>query len=109
MKNSNIEDNNIEFSEENICPSVGMFVDLITMDKPFGMIWMRDRQLEFLKKLGYKIIEVDNDLTEFPTQIAVKSDSDVIPNFDKSNIDEVFSYELQGILIDWLISLKQNK
>ena len=95
-------------SEEELCPSVGMFVSLLTMDKPFGILWSRDNQISFLKKLGYKIIELNKDFTEYSIQVAVKPDSEIIPDMSRDNIGEVFSNEIQGILLDWLLKIKQN-
>ena len=44
--NTDFEDNELDSVEE-LCPSVSMFVSLLTMDKPFGIIWSRKNQLDF--------------------------------------------------------------
>lgn len=95
-------------SEDELCPSVGMFVSLLTMDKPFGILWSRDNQITFLKKLGYKIIESKEDFTGYNIMVAVKPESEIIPDMDRDNIEETFSKEIQGILLDWLLKIKQS-
>ena len=106
--NTDFDDNEIDSVEE-LCPSVSMFVSLLTMDKPFGIIWSREHQIYFLKKLGYKIIESNKDNTDYPPiQVAVKADSDMIPDINNSNIEEVFSDEVQKILLNWLLKIKAN-
>lgn len=95
-------------SDEELCPSVSMFVSLLTMDKPFGILWSRDNQVTFLKKLGYKIIEVNKDITEYDILVAVKPDSEIIPDMNRDNIEETFSNEVQGILLNWLLKIKQS-
>lgn len=110
--NSDFEDFDIDSAEEDICPSVGMFIDLIMMNKPFGFVWSRDLQIDFLKKLGYKIFEIDKNLTKYPIQIAVSTDSDIVPDISKmteSNIDEVFNIEIQKILLSWLLKIKTGQ
>ncbi len=110
--NSDFEDFDINSAEEDICPSVGMFVDLIMMNKPFGFVWSRDLQIDFLKKLGYKIFEIDKNLTKYPIQIAVSTGSDIVPDIaemTESNIDEVFNIEIQKILLNWLLKIKTGQ
>lgn len=102
---NNSETEIIEVNE--ICPSLGMFADLIMSDKPFGMVWNKEIQVDFLKKLGYKIIEIDKELDR-ALYVAVKPDSSIVPDMTIDNIDSVFSYELQKILVDWLIKEKNK-
>lgn len=116
MNNNNFDDidkfendptEGIDFDEE-VCPSVGMFMDAILEDKPFGMIWSMNTMIDFLKRAGYKIIEGESTLTGKPIKIAVKMGDSVIPELEFSNIHEVFNKEIQDILLNWLLKLKNG-
>ena len=101
--------NDFNDEEEGLCPSVEMFAGLILSDKPFGFIWKRDLMIDWLRKIGYKIIEKPNPdprLSDIPIQVAVHKDNDKMPDLNESNIDEVFCKEVQNTILNWLLKIR---
>lgn len=110
----NTEDFDINFDdieEENdeLCPSIQMFTGLIVSDKPLGIFYPREEQVEFLKTLGYKIFEKPNeDIPDIPIQVAVKKSDGILPDMNESNINETFNKEVRRILLKWLLKIDND-
>lgn len=102
----NIEDGADELIETDLCPSVQMFADLIVENKPFGMNWPEETMINFLRKLGYIVVDGFSSLDGYPIKIAVKKGNTVIPDLEDSNVSSVFCEEIQSILLNWLLKIK---
>lgn len=80
---------------------------LTMMPKPFGMIWKREKMIEFLKSRGYSIVKRFDLDTDEDFEVAVKSGSEYVP--DTRNIVEAFSEEMQNFIIEWSASFNKDK
>ena len=61
------EDYDIDFypdSEEEDCPYMSLMASIALNDKPFGILWPKDKIQEFLKARGYKILSRKNNLVQ---------------------------------------------
>lgn len=107
----NIENNDNESFNDDLCPSIQMFSGILLSDKPFGYYWPRSEMVEFLKELGYSIVEKpnpDENFSDIPIQVAIKKSDKSLPDMDNSNIEEVFSKEVRRILFKWLLSIDKK-
>ena len=95
-------------TEDDNCPYLDLIAAMVLQDKPLGIMWTKDKILEFLKARGYKILDrKDSDGSEYT--IAVKPDSSSIPSEGHSNIKEVFDAEIQDIFMKWILRIaKEN-
>lgn len=94
-----------EFDEN--CPMEGVFSSLYKLPKPFGIMWERDKMIEFLHKRGYKIINRVNEDLDEEYSVAYNDKSTYIPNHD--NINEAFIDEYQDIMMKWALRIaKEN-
>lgn len=95
--------------EEN-CPLIPMIMATLMLPRPLGMTWSNDDAItKFLKFRGYRIVTLVNDMDE-EIHVAVKADSDSIPDLQNSNVLDVFNSEIQDAIISILIKvLDKNK
>jgi len=105
------EDYNVDFYpdlEEEDCPYMSLMASIALNDKPFGILWPKDKIQEFLKARGYKILSRKNKDTNEEYEIAVKSNSDSIPDDGHSNIKETFDSEMQDIILKWVLRIAKE-
>ena len=106
------EDYNADFypdSEEESCSYLDILASIAFQDKPFGILWSKDKVNEFLKARGYKLIDRKNKDTGEDYTIAVKPDSSSIPDDGHGNTKEVFDSEMQDIIMRWILRIaKEN-
>jgi hypothetical protein len=96
-------------SEEEDCPYLDILASIAFQDKPFGILWSKDKVNEFLKARGYKLIDRKNKDTGDEYTIAVKPDSSSIPDDGHGNTKEVFDSEMQDIIMRWILRIaKEN-
>lgn len=98
-----MEEFNEFYSNEDECPIAEMAMSLSMMDKPFGIIWDREKMERFLEHRGYQVITRYSDVTESEYRVAVRPDSSYIP--ERSNISELFVSEVQETILGWLMKL----
>ena len=81
---------------------------MVLQDKPLGIMWTKDKIVEFLKARGYKILDrKDSNGNDYV--VAVKPDSSSIPDDGCSNIKEMFDAEIQDIFMKWILRIaKEN-
>ena len=78
---------------------------LIYLDKPFGISWDLELVKDFLEKKGYKVI-IRLDRVGDPYYSVFnpdREDNDCIP--DEQNIMDIFSFEVQKSLLNWLLKI----
>lgn len=91
-------------SDEEPCPFIDLVCSMLGINKPFGFMWEEEKMIEFLKERGYKILErKTNDGTKY--KVAGKS---YIPEEEVSNIANVFSSEIQDIILKWLLKIAKE-
>ena len=78
------------------------------LDGPFGITWDPEKQEEFLKKCGYRILTRHNDELGFDYSIAVKPDADVIEDEGFDNIGATFNDVVQDIILEKLLEWKKK-
>lgn len=78
----------------------------IFANKPFNIPWKEEKMEYFLSKLGYIIIERNNK-NGIATKFAVKPDNPQIPDDESGYVQNVFNSEIQDILINYLLKLKE--
>ena len=93
-----------EFEDEEDCPYSQIFLSLLTMPKPLGLVWELDAIEDFLKKRGYKVIKRTNSSGD-EIKIAIKPEDSLIPENETGNLREVFYDEVQRILLNWLLKI----
>ena len=82
-----------------------MAESLIYLDKPFGISWDLELVKDFLEKKGYKVI-IRLDRVGDPYYSVFnpdREDNDCIP--DEQNIMDIFSFEVQKSLLNWLLKI----
>lgn len=91
------------------CEMFDSIVAVSMIPKPFGFVWDVDKIKEFLVARGYKIFKqpLKEDSGDF-FEVAVKSDSLVVPSDVDSNIRSVFDREVQDILLKWLLKIAKK-
>lgn len=72
------------------------------LDKPFGISWDLELVRNYLEKRGYKVI-IRSDKEKDYYSVFNPEESDCIP--DEQNIMDVFSYEVQTSLLNWLLKI----
>lgn len=92
--------------DEPSCEYAEMLSRLIFVPKPFGMPWTLESMTGFLKALGYVIMNRTDDDTEEDYVVAVKPETESIPESD--NIIEVFTDEVQRIILKLLLKLDKK-
>lgn len=80
-----------------------MAESLAFLDKPFGISWDLELVKDFLEKRGYKVIIRLDKAGEKYYSVFAPDESDCIP--DEQNIMDVFSYEVQSSLLNWLLKI----
>jgi Mg2+ and Co2+ transporter CorA len=76
-------------------------------NKIFNIDWELEKVENFLVKLGYKIISrtnKDGDVVKF----AVKPDNPQIPDDESGNLIRVFNSEIQDILLNYFLKIKEG-
>lgn len=92
------------------CPYLDILASIAMNDKPFGFLWPKDKIVMFLKARGYKILVRKDKDTGEEYEVAVKSDSDSIPNDGHGNMKETFDSEMQDIILKWVLRIaKENE
>lgn len=81
-----------------------MAESLAFLDKPFGISWDLELVKNFLEKKGYKVVIRLNNMGERYYSVFNPKDSDCIP--DEQNIMDIFSYEVQVSLLNWLLKIE---
>ena len=79
---------------EEVCPFIDEVLDSLFIPKPFGIEWSDENMSEFLKKLGYKVID---------GEVAIKPGEKEVPDYN--NLLEVFNNEVQKIILGWLLKI----
>jgi hypothetical protein len=99
---------NKDILPDNDCPLAKNAVTLLgTLSKPFGMVtWKKGRIIEFLENRGYTVMPRWSEEESILHYVATKDESDCVP--EKENLLEVFSDEVQNILLDWLLRIAEN-
>lgn len=102
-----IEDNNKDyFGDEEECPLPKMVMGFLSLPRPLGILWPIEKIKKFLTARGYILIErLDPDIEEYIT-VACKENDEVIP--ETSNLLEVFTSEVEDLLLGWLLKLGEN-
>lgn len=96
--------------DDDECPYGNMLMALAFQDKPFGILWSKDKVFEFLKARGYKLLDRKNKETGEEYTIAVKSGSPNIPDSGYGNTKETFNNEIQDIIMKWILRIaKENE
>lgn len=106
----NPDDENIDVLsvDEEGCPMTDLFISLLMMDKPLGMLWDSDKMEKFLQARGYKIISRYSSVLDKNYKVAVKADQSYIPETEVDNIREVFCSELQDIILELLLKYSKK-
>lgn len=73
------------------------------LDKPFGISWDLELVKDFLEKKGYKVIIRSDRRGNRYYSVFNPKESDCIP--DEQNIMDIFSYEVQTSLLNWLLKI----
>ena len=94
-----------DMMDDDECPYSDIMMALMFQDKPFGIMWPKDKILEFLKARGYKLLDRKNKDTGEEYTIAVKSSSSNIPDEGHGNIKEVFDSEMEDIIMKWVLRI----
>ena len=87
------------------CPYLNILASIAMNDKPFGFLWPKEKVREFLKARGYKILVRKDKDTGEEYEVAVKSNSDSIPNDGHGNMKETFDSEMQDIILKWVLRI----
>lgn len=93
LESDEIDDEELD-DNDNYCPLADDVISAVFFPKPFGLAWDGDVMCNFLKKLGYKIID---------GSIAIKPGEKDVP--EKSNLIETFNTEVQRIMTKWLLKI----
>lgn len=90
---------------------ISVIMTMMSMPRPFGMIWHDEVMERFLESRGYILINKHSNEHGRDFKYAVKKGEDFIPEMDSnqsSNVISVFEKEVQTILMDWLLELGKN-
>lgn len=91
------------------CPYLSIIASIALNDKPFGILWPTDKMKEFLKSRGYRILNRKNKDTNEDYELAIKPNSNSIPDDGHSNMKEAFDSEMQDIILKWVLRIaKEN-
>lgn len=90
-------DDNEEMDDDDLCPFADEVISAVFWPKPFGLAWKDEVMSNFLKKLGYKIID---------SSVAVRPGEKDVP--ERNNLVEVFNDEVQTILAKWLLKINSE-
>lgn len=90
------------------CPLAKNAVTLLsTLSKPFGMVtWKKGKIIKFLETRGYTVMPRWDEDESVLHYVATKEEDDCVP--EKENLLEVFSSEVQDILLNWLLRIAEN-
>lgn len=91
--------------DEKDCPFAHTLISLTLLPRLFGMPWKSDKMEKFLKGRGYRIINRHDDDEDEDFKVAIKPGESMVP--ETSNLLEVFTDEVQEVLLDWMLSLKK--
>ncbi len=100
-------DDQREISEDDNCPYLDLIAALALQDKPFGIMWPKDKMIEFLKVRGYKLLDrKDKDGDTY--EVAVHPKNSSIPDNGRSNIKEAFDSEMQDIIMKFILRIAKD-
>lgn len=97
---------NIFGDEDEECPLPKMVMGFLSLPRPLGILWPIEKIKKFLKARGYLLLERIDPETEELITVACKSNDEIIP--ETGNLVEIFTSEVEDILMDWLLKIGEN-
>lgn len=103
------DDDDEEFDDiPEACYMFDAISTMISIDKPFGMLFDVDKIEKFLVSRGYKIADKFFSHINGSIRIATKDDPSSVedsPEGAKNHVRAVFSNEVQDIILKWLLKI----
>ena len=101
-----------DFEVPETCYMFDAISSLIAIDKPFGMLFSSEKVEKFLVSRGYQIVDKYFSHVDDAIKVATKSDPNDIPDSPEGTkyyYRNVFSEEVQEIILSWLLKISKGK